>query len=68
MADGQLASLPGRAAFRLLRKKDLDELAVKYELVPSPSLDRVGLRTFLKENLDLEDYWQDLKDQALDER
>merc|ERR1712131_173128 len=61
MADDQLASLPSKAAFRLLRKEDLVELAVKNELAPSPSLDRVGLRAFLKENLELEDYWQELK-------
>ena len=68
MADDQLASLPSKAAFRLLRKKDLDELAVKNELAPSPSLDKVGLQAFLKEKLELEDYWQELKDHASDER
>ena len=68
MANDQQGSLPDKAAFRQLRKKDLDELAVKYELAPSPGLDKTGLQTFLKENLDLEEYWQELKDQATYER
>ena len=56
--------LPDKATFWQLRKKDLDELAVKYELAPSPSLDKAGLQTFLKDSLDLEEYWHELKDKA----
>ena len=64
MADDQQGPLPDRATFQQLRKKDLVELAVKYEFAPSPSLDKAGLQTFLKDCLDLEEYWQELKDKA----
>ena len=64
MADDQQGPLPDRATFQQLCKKDLVELAVKYEFAPSPSLDKAGLQTFLKDSLDLEEYWQELKDKA----
>ena len=68
MAETQQESLPNKATFRLLRKKDLDELAVRHELEPSQSLDKIGLQGFLKEHLGLEEYWEELKDQATRER
>ena len=67
MADDQQGSLPDRTTFRQLRRTDLDELAVKYELEPPPSLDKVGLQTFLKDSLDLEEYWQEQKDKEREE-
>ena len=68
MAGTQQESLPDKATFRQLRKMDLDELAVRHELAPSPDLDKVGLQAFLKQHLDLEEYWEELKDQARCER
>ena len=64
MADNQQESLPGKVAFKLLRRKDLDELAVRYELEPSQSLDKAGLQDFLREHLGLENYWEELKEQT----
>ena len=66
MADDQqlLYPLPDRATFLQLCEKELEELAVRHEFAPSPSLDKAGLQTFLKDCLDLEEYWQELKDEA----
>ena len=66
MADDQqlLYPLPDGATFLQLCEKELDELAVRHEFAPSPSLDKAGLQTFLKDCLDLEEYWQELKDEA----
>ena len=56
MAGTQQESLPDKATFRQLCKRDLDELAVRHELAPPPNLDKVGLQAFLKEHLDREEH------------
>ena len=61
-------SLPDAATFRRLLSKDLEELARKNELEPSPSIDKIQLQAFLWEHLDLVKSWEELKEQDTYER
>ena len=52
--------LPSAMEFRVLLKKDLEELAVKWELVMPGTLGKPEMQEFLKKHMDLPAHWGEI--------